>query len=147
MGASIDTNGIITWIPDETQGPGTNSITTVVTDNGTPPRSVTNSSTVVVNEFDACLSQNCFHQLERPWVARVTSDFNIVDGVSMKTCCFREVPNRPIKSSSSHSYLCTCHSHNIVLLSHVAESQVRLAHVGGSTYELRKQFTAKAYEL
>ena len=33
-GAVIDTNGVITWTPTEAQGPGTNTITTVVTDNG-----------------------------------------------------------------------------------------------------------------
>jgi hypothetical protein len=52
LGAAIDTNGIITWIPDETQGPGTNVITTIVTDNGNPPLSATNMFTVVVNEIN-----------------------------------------------------------------------------------------------
>ena len=51
-GASIDANGIITWTPSETQGPGTNTITTVVTDNGVPPLSATNSFTVAVNEVN-----------------------------------------------------------------------------------------------
>jgi outer membrane protein assembly factor BamB len=44
-GVSIDTNGIITWTPQAT---GTNLITTVVTDNGTPSLHVTNSFSVVV---------------------------------------------------------------------------------------------------
>jgi hypothetical protein len=47
-GAAIDGNGIITWTPMEAQGPSTNTITTVVTDNGVPPMSATNSFTVVV---------------------------------------------------------------------------------------------------
>jgi hypothetical protein len=51
-GATIDTNGVITWTPSETQGPGTNVITTVVTDNAQPPLSATNSFTVVVNEVN-----------------------------------------------------------------------------------------------
>src|SRR5438105_8233663 len=34
-GAAIDTNGIITWTPNEFQGPGSFTITTVVTDSGT----------------------------------------------------------------------------------------------------------------
>jgi hypothetical protein len=51
-GAVIDTNGIITWTPTEAQGPGTNTITTVVTDNGSPPMSATNSFTVIVNEVN-----------------------------------------------------------------------------------------------
>src|SRR5262249_26182600 len=49
-GAAISTNGIITWTPVETQGPGSYTITTVVTDDGSPPMSATNSFTVVVPE-------------------------------------------------------------------------------------------------
>jgi hypothetical protein len=52
-GCAIDTNGIITWMPSEAQGPGTDLITTVVTDNGTPPLSATNSFTVVVTEVNS----------------------------------------------------------------------------------------------
>src|SRR5262249_27848093 len=52
-GLSINpTNGVITWTPDETQGPGTNIITTVATDDGDPQLSATNSFTVVVNEVN-----------------------------------------------------------------------------------------------
>ena len=52
-GASISGSGVITWTPTEAQGPSTNIITTVVTDNGTPPLSATNSFTVVVNEVNS----------------------------------------------------------------------------------------------
>ena len=48
-GASIDTNGIITWTPLSAQGNSTNLFTTRVTDNGPPPLSATNSFTVFVN--------------------------------------------------------------------------------------------------
>jgi hypothetical protein len=41
-GAVISTNGVIAWTPTEPQGPGSYSITTRVTDNGTPPLSATN---------------------------------------------------------------------------------------------------------
>jgi hypothetical protein len=51
-GATIDTNGVITWTPDEAQGPSTNTITTVVTDNGSPSLSATNSFEVVVLELN-----------------------------------------------------------------------------------------------
>jgi hypothetical protein len=51
-GAAIDSNGIITWTPTQTQSPGTNTITTVVTDNGSPPMSATNSFTVIVKEVN-----------------------------------------------------------------------------------------------
>jgi hypothetical protein len=53
-GARIDTNnGVITWTPDEHQGPGTYLIQTVVTDNGVPPLSATNSFRVTVNEVNS----------------------------------------------------------------------------------------------
>src|SRR5207253_2593302 len=52
-GAQIDTNGIITWTPTEAQGPSTNLITTVVTDNGAPPMSATNTFSVVVTEINS----------------------------------------------------------------------------------------------
>ena len=45
-GASIDGNGVITWTP--TQTPGTYTLTSVVSDNWTPPWSVTNTFIVVV---------------------------------------------------------------------------------------------------
>jgi hypothetical protein len=51
-GASINGSGVITWIPNEAQGPNTNLITTVVTDNGLPVLSATNSFSVVVNEIN-----------------------------------------------------------------------------------------------
>jgi uncharacterized repeat protein (TIGR01451 family) len=51
-GLTISSNGVISWTPSEAQGPGTNVITTIVTDNGTPPLSTTNSFIVVVNEIN-----------------------------------------------------------------------------------------------
>src|SRR5690349_14182962 len=51
-GASIDASGVISWTPNESQGPGTNTLTTVVTDNGVPPLSATNSFDVVENEAE-----------------------------------------------------------------------------------------------
>src|SRR4029077_5446294 len=51
-GATIDSNAVITWTPSEAQGPGTYTIRTVATDNGSPPKSVTNSFTVTVNEVN-----------------------------------------------------------------------------------------------
>ena len=35
-GAAIGSSGTITWTPTEAQGPGTYTLTTVVTDNGPP---------------------------------------------------------------------------------------------------------------
>jgi len=51
--AAISTNGVITWTPSEAQGPSTNAFTTVVTDNGNPSASATNTFTVVVNEVNS----------------------------------------------------------------------------------------------
>src|SRR5206468_4037589 len=45
--------GVLSWTPSEAQGPGTNTITVKVTDNGTPALSATNSFTVVVNEVNS----------------------------------------------------------------------------------------------
>ena len=52
-GAAIDGSGVITWTPLLTQGPATNTITTVVTDNGLPPLSATNSFTVFVRDINS----------------------------------------------------------------------------------------------
>jgi hypothetical protein len=52
-GVQIDANGVVTWTPTEAQGPGTNTITVIVTDNGQPPLSATNSFAVVVNELNS----------------------------------------------------------------------------------------------
>ena len=46
--AAISTNGVITWTPTSAQAPGTNTLTTRVTDSGSPALSATNSFTVVV---------------------------------------------------------------------------------------------------
>jgi hypothetical protein len=57
-GASISTNGIITWTPTEAQGPSTNIFTTVVTDTNlaavnSQNLTATNTFTVFVNESNA----------------------------------------------------------------------------------------------
>jgi hypothetical protein len=48
--------GAISWTPTEAQGPSVNLITIVVTDNGTPLLSATNSFTVTVNEVNSAPS-------------------------------------------------------------------------------------------
>jgi hypothetical protein len=52
-GATIDSAGVIRWVPGEEQGPGTNVIETVVRDNGVPSKSATNRFTVVVEEINS----------------------------------------------------------------------------------------------
>jgi hypothetical protein len=52
-GASITPGGAFTWTPGETQGPGTNTVTIRVTDNGSPALSDFETITVIVNEVNA----------------------------------------------------------------------------------------------
>jgi len=52
-GATIDPNtGVFTWIPSEIQGPATNFINVIVTDNGTPALTAARGVNVVVNEVN-----------------------------------------------------------------------------------------------
>ena len=47
-GATITSGGVFTWTPTAAQAPSTNTISVIVTDNGVPQMSATNSFTVVV---------------------------------------------------------------------------------------------------
>lgn len=49
-GANISPDGLFTWTPEEAQGPGTNLITVIVTDNGSPSLSATQRFTTIVAE-------------------------------------------------------------------------------------------------
>ncbi len=53
LGAFIDNQGVIHWTPGQDRGNTTNVFTTVVTDNGQPPISATNSFQVVVREINS----------------------------------------------------------------------------------------------
>jgi hypothetical protein len=60
LGAGAPTNsainsasGVFTWTATEAQGPGTYNIPVIVTDNSSPPRSATNTFTVVVVETNS----------------------------------------------------------------------------------------------
>ena len=53
-GATINpTNGVFTWTPDESQGPSTNQIVMIVSDDGTPSLTATQSFTVIVLETNS----------------------------------------------------------------------------------------------
>src|SRR5207248_2214213 len=53
-GAAINsTNGVFSWTPTEAQGPGTNTITIRVTDDGAPTMSDAKTFTVIVNEVNS----------------------------------------------------------------------------------------------
>ena len=79
-GAAIDAAGQITWTPTEGQGPSTNVIVTVVTDDGVPALSATNSFEVIVDEvnsapaFDATPSDVTIDELTLLSVANAASD-------------------------------------------------------------------------
>jgi hypothetical protein len=56
-GMTINTNGIVTWTPTQSQSPSTNTVTTVVTNSNpydalNPQLTATNSFTVIVNEVN-----------------------------------------------------------------------------------------------
>jgi hypothetical protein len=52
-GAAMTTNGIFSWQPNSTQGPSSNRISVIATDNGAPPLSATQSFTVIVRDTRA----------------------------------------------------------------------------------------------
>src|SRR5439155_24317451 len=52
-GASISASGVIRWTPGEGQGPGAGMFTSIVTDNGTPALSATNTFSLTVNEVNS----------------------------------------------------------------------------------------------
>jgi hypothetical protein len=51
-GASVNSSGLITWTPTETNGPTVTNITVLVTDNGTPNLTVSKTFQVTVNEVN-----------------------------------------------------------------------------------------------
>lgn len=51
-GAAITSGGMFSWTPSEAQGPGSHSVTIIVTDKGSPPMSDSEIITVTVNEVN-----------------------------------------------------------------------------------------------
>lgn len=49
-GASVNSSGYFTWTPDEAQGPSTNVVVLIATDDGSPSLSATQQFTVIVRE-------------------------------------------------------------------------------------------------
>src|SRR5262249_50376567 len=52
-GAAISPAGVISWTPTQAQAPSTNTITTVVSDSGSPSLSATNSFLVFVTQSNS----------------------------------------------------------------------------------------------
>lgn len=50
VGATVTNNGVFTWTPTEAQGPSTNDLSMIVTDNGTPSLSATQTFSIFVLE-------------------------------------------------------------------------------------------------
>jgi hypothetical protein len=86
-GASIDsTNGSLTWIPTEFQGPGTNRITVILSDGGSPPLSSPQSFTVIVLESN------------RPPVLQAISDVTVIEGQPLVVTNFANDPDWPAQT-------------------------------------------------
>jgi methyl coenzyme M reductase subunit C len=86
-GAAIDPNtGAFAWTPAETHGPGTNTITVIVADNGAPPMSASRSFTVVVDEVN------------RPPVITPIDDRGINSGSLMIFSVLASDPDIPIQA-------------------------------------------------
>src|SRR4051794_15952342 len=104
------------------------------------------SSAILVDELDASSSQSLLNKLKRFRITGKTTHFNIVDRVSMQTCRIREVPDSQIQRCTSHAYLCTCHRHLIVLLSHVLESQVSLSFLESDLMDTLANFKRSSFQ-
>jgi hypothetical protein len=87
------------------------------------PKAHARPSPILIDEFDPGASQHRFNRRERCRITGIPADLKIGDRIPMQAGRFREVAHGPIQSSPSHPNLCTCHSHCVVLLSHVIKTQ------------------------
>ncbi len=75
-------SGALGWTPTEADGPGTNVVIVVVTDNGTPSMSATQSFTVIVNEVNstpvlAAISDKTINELATLSVTNSVTDGDV----------------------------------------------------------------------
>lgn len=76
----INSKGVISWTPNMFQTNSTNTITTIVTDNGVPPKSVTNTFTVVVSTNGAPSISTAYsvtNGIQIAWAAPTNEQFNV----------------------------------------------------------------------
>jgi hypothetical protein len=78
---------------------------------------------VSVCKFHAGLGQRFLDYRQSFGIPGVTANLDVVDGIPVKARGRRQVPYCPVQAGSCHSYLCACHRHLTVLLSHVPMAQ------------------------
>src|SRR5207248_2059005 len=107
-GASISASGVISWTPSEAQGPSTNTFTTIVTDNGAPALSATNSFTVTVNEVNTApvLTAQTNRTIDRKSV--VKGNNTATDGDLPANVVTYHLVSPPTGASSSASCMIRC---------------------------------------
>jgi hypothetical protein len=91
-------NGVITWTPASAQAGTVNTFTTVVTDNGMPPASATNSFTVTVNPLPMAISglaitTNGLFQLQ--WSAPTNYQFQVAWTTNLASPVWNYIPPGP----------------------------------------------------
>jgi len=91
-GVALDaTNGVLTWIPTEAQGPSTNTITVRVTD--TNPDAVNEKQLSATNSFTVVV-----RELNRPPSLIVPGPQTVVEGLSLMTTVSATDPDLPANS-------------------------------------------------
>ena len=81
---AISTNGVITWTPTLAQAGVSNTITTIVTDNGVPPLSATNQFSIVVNAIPSISSVTLVtNGLKLTWFAPTNEQFRVQSATNL----------------------------------------------------------------
>ncbi len=79
-GAQVDADGTIRWTPAEAQGPSTNRFILVVTDDGVPSLSATNTFDAVVREVNSAPTLSLINDLQIPAESAFSLPLNASDG-------------------------------------------------------------------
>src|SRR5215469_1269285 len=99
------------------------------------------ATAVFVDEVHASALERADDRGKGRGIARVAAGFNIGHRVAVDLGGLGEVPHAPIQRGAGHSYLCACHRHWIVLLSHVLmpQSRVSTSAVGSSCQNISRR--------
>ena len=112
-GATIDTNGVISWTPSDTAGWATYTLTTVVTDNQVPRASATNSFQVVVNDLGPpwpvlpAISSQTINELTTLFVTNTASDGSLFVKQGVTNTLLFNYPDRASLLADGWSYIAT----------------------------------------